>query len=106
MKKFLLNVLNSEGKISSKRLISLLAFLMLCIGFIANLFWDSTIDEHIYKSMEWIVEVGMGTIVAEKFGKRGSDSSTTPDTSATATDTTSSTPTPPTDEVIDEPSEN
>lgn len=89
MKKFLLNVLNSEGKISSKRLISTLAFLMLCIGFIANLFWDSTIDEHIFKSMEWIVEIGMGTIVAEKFGKK-----TTP------------TEKEPTDEVIDGSSEN
>ncbi len=92
MKKFFINVLSSEGKISSKRFISLLAFLMLCIGFIANLFWDSTVDEHIYKAMEWIVEVGMGTIVAEKFGSRGSSSS------SESTDTT-------TDEVIDEPSE-
>jgi len=95
MKKFLLNVLSSEGKISSKRLISLIAFLMLCIGFIANLFWDSTIDEHIYKAMEWVVEVGMGTIVAEKFGSKGSDS--------TSSDTSTSSET--TDEVIDEPSE-
>lgn len=92
MKKFLINVLSSDGKISSKRLISLLAFLMLCIGFIANLFWDSTVDEHIYKAMEWVVEVGMGAIVAERFGSKGSSTETT--------DTTTST-----DEVIDEPSE-
>jgi hypothetical protein len=69
MKKFLTSLLSSEGKVSTKRLISLLAFVMMCIGFIANLFWDFTIEEHIYKAMEWIVEIGMGTIVAERFGK-------------------------------------
>lgn len=68
MKKFLTSLLSSEGKISTKRLISLLAFVMMCVGFIANLFWDFTIEDHIYKAMEWIVEIGMGTIVAERFG--------------------------------------
>ena len=70
MKKYILSILKSDGKLSSKRLISLLAFFMMCIGFIANLFWGFKIEEHIYRSMEWIVEIGMGTIVAEKFGKK------------------------------------
>lgn len=70
MKKFIFSILKSDGKLSSKRLISLLAFIMMSLGFIANLFWDFTIEEHIYKSMEWVVEIGMGTIVAEKFGKK------------------------------------
>ena len=69
MEKFLKNLLNSKSGVSSKRLITIVAFLLLTIGFIANLFWDLTIDEHIYNSMEMIVEIGMGTIVAERFAR-------------------------------------
>ena len=75
MKKHFLNLLNSDGKLSSKRFISLLAFFMMCVGFLANLFWNFEIEEHIYRSMEWIVEIGMGTIVAEKFGKQRTNQS-------------------------------
>lgn len=70
MGKFLKSLLNSKTGISSKRLITIMAFLLLAIGFITNLFWDLTIDEHIYTSMQWIVEIGMGTIVAERFGRK------------------------------------
>ena len=69
MKKFWVKLLSRNGEISSKRFVTLVALLMLCIGFIADLFWDFKVDEVIYNSMETIVEIGMGTIVAEKFGK-------------------------------------
>lgn len=70
MKKFLLSILSSKSGVSSKRVITLLAFILMAIGFISNLFFTFKIDEHIYKSMEWIVEIGMGTIVAEKFSRK------------------------------------
>lgn len=64
-----MKLLSRNGEISSKRFLSLIGMLMLCIGFLANLFWDFKIDHDIYESMETLVEIGMGTIVAEKFGK-------------------------------------
>ena len=64
-----MKLLSRNGEISSKRFLSLIGMLMLCIGFLANLFWDFKIDHDIYSSMETLVEIGMGTIVAEKFGK-------------------------------------
>jgi hypothetical protein len=70
MKKYILNLLNSDGKLSSKRFITLFAFFMMCVGFTANLFWAFNVEEHMFRSMEMIVEIGMGTIVAEKFGKK------------------------------------
>jgi hypothetical protein len=70
MKKFLLSILSSKSGVSSKRVITLLAFILMAIGFISNLFFTFKIDEHVYKSMEWIVEIGMGTIVAEKFSRK------------------------------------
>lgn len=56
--------------ISSKRLITFLAFILCAIGFLANLFWGLKIDQPIYDSMMYIVLAGLGVIVAEKFTKK------------------------------------
>lgn len=76
MKKFFINCLSSDGKISSKRIVTLLAFLMMAIGFIANLFWNFDISENIYTSMEYIVLGGLGFTASEQFSTR----KTTPET--------------------------
>lgn len=69
MKEFINNCLNDGTKVSSKRVVTLLAFLMMSIGFIFNLFWDFTIDEFIYESMQWVVMIGLGATASEKFSK-------------------------------------
>lgn len=72
MKKFFINCVSSDGKVSSKRLVTLLAFLMMAIGFISNLFWKFTVDPTIYDSMKWIVIGGLGFTASEQFaGKNG-----------------------------------
>jgi hypothetical protein len=76
MKKFFINCLSSDGKISSKRMVTLLAFLMMAIGFLANLFWNFDISENIYTSMEYIVLGGLGFTASEQFSTR----KTTPET--------------------------
>ena len=73
MKKFFINCLSSDGKVSSKRLVTLLAFLMMCIGFLANLFWGKTIDTTIYDSMKWIVIGGLGFTASEQFANKNGD---------------------------------
>lgn len=77
MKKFLINLLSSNGKISSKRVITLLAFIMMSIGYIANLFWDCTLDPALNSSMEYITIAGLGFTASEKFATK-KDSSETP----------------------------
>jgi hypothetical protein len=69
MKKLMTSVLSSGGKISSKRFITLLAFLMMVIGFAANLFFDLTVEEFMYEAMVWIVLGGLGFTASEKFAK-------------------------------------
>jgi len=69
MKNFISSLLSDGGKISSKRLVTLLAFIMMSVGFIANLFWDFSIDRFIYESMQWIVMIGLGATASEKFSK-------------------------------------
>lgn len=71
MKKFWLSVLRSDGSISSKRLITLLAFALIVLGFVANMIWKFTIDAGIFDSVKWIVLGGLGFTASEQFsGKK------------------------------------
>ena len=63
-------MLSSDGKVSSKRLITFFAFLLLAVGFVANLFWNYKIDEFIYEAIEWIVMFGLGATASEQFSNR------------------------------------
>lgn len=73
MKRFISNCVSENGKVSSKRVVTLLAFVLMGVGFIANLFWDYTIDQYIYESMQWVVMVGLGATVTEKFSRYMTD---------------------------------
>jgi len=59
-----------DGSISSKRVVTSLAFLLCGIAFISNLFWGYKIDEFLYDSMSYIAMVGLGATVAEKFASK------------------------------------
>jgi hypothetical protein len=59
--------------LSSRRVITLLAFVLCSIAFLANLFWGFKIDQFIYESMMYIVLGGLGVIVAEKFTKKSKE---------------------------------
>jgi hypothetical protein len=69
MKKFVTEMFSSHGKVSSKRVVTLLAFLTMVIGFIVDLFSNNTVSENIYTSMEFIVIAGLGFTASERFAK-------------------------------------
>jgi hypothetical protein len=75
MKKFVTEMFSSHGKVSSKRVVTLLAFLTMVIGFIVDLFSNNTVSENIYTSMEFIVIAGLGFTASERFGKSKKDDS-------------------------------
>ena len=56
--------------ISSKRVVTFLAFLLCGIAFLANLFFGYKIDEFLYESMSYIAMTGLGVTVAEKFAPK------------------------------------
>jgi hypothetical protein len=58
-----------EG-ISSKRVVTLLAFILCTIAFIANLFWNLSIDDKIFEGMMYIAIAGLGFTASEKFTKK------------------------------------
>ena len=67
MREFFEKMLSSEGKISSKRFITFIAFGLIAIGFLVDLFTDFTISEDIYSGVEYIVIAGLGFTASERF---------------------------------------
>jgi hypothetical protein len=65
--------LTSDGKISSKRLITLFSFVLIAIGFISNLYFDLSVDKSIFESVQWIVLGGLGATASEKFSKKNKE---------------------------------
>ena len=59
-----------NNTISSKRVITVLAFVLCAVGFVSNLFWGFKIDPTVYNSMMYIVIAGLGFTGMEKFAPK------------------------------------
>ena len=59
-----------EGNPSSKRVITLLAFLLLATGFLAELFFEKKVNPQTFDVMMYIVLGGLGFTASEKFVKK------------------------------------
>ena len=69
---FVNKMLTSEGEtyISSKRVITFLAFVLLAVGFIAEMFFEKKVNPQTYEVMMYIVIGGLGFTASEKFVKK------------------------------------
>jgi len=63
----------TDDGISSKRVVTILAFIMCSAGFIGDLFWDLDVKDVIFESMMYIVVAGLGFTASEKFSKNKKD---------------------------------
>lgn len=61
--------ISSDG-ISSKRVVTFLAFVFCSIAFFANIFWGYQVDPHLYDGMMYIAIAGLGVTVAERFAHK------------------------------------
>jgi|LakMenEpi03Aug12_release.lakeMendotaPanAssembly.Ray.scaffolds.fasta_scaffold602743_3 hypothetical protein len=59
-----------DGSLSSRRVITFLAFVFCSIAFFANLFWGKKVDSFMFEGMMYIAIAGLGVTVAEKFSNR------------------------------------
>ena len=68
---FIISMLSdgTNGTVSSKRVVTLLAFLMCAYGFVAMIN-GYHVDPKIYDSMMYIVVAGLGFTASEKFTKK------------------------------------
>ena len=66
---FIIKALSGEGEQnpSSKRLITFLAFILLAIGFIAELFFERKLNPQTFDAIMYIVLGGLGFTASEKF---------------------------------------
>lgn len=65
MFEFISKLLSSSDEVSSKRVVTILAMLMICAAFLLNMFFDVTVDEYLYDSMLYIVISGLGFTASE-----------------------------------------
>ena len=60
----------TNGSVSSKRVVTLLAFLMCSIAFMVDLLTAYKAEPHLFDSMMYIVIAGLGFTASEKFAKK------------------------------------
>lgn len=56
--------------ISSKRVITLLAFILCSVSFVADQFWLHPADQNLFDSMIYLVIAGLGFTASEKFARK------------------------------------
>ena len=59
-----------DRQTSSKRFITLIAFVLLSIAFISNIFFEIPLQEFIFDGMMYLVAAGLGFTTLEKFSKK------------------------------------
>jgi hypothetical protein len=59
-----------NGTISSKRVITFMAFLLCALEFVCELFFGLDIKPHTLDAMMYIVIAGLGLTASEKFAKK------------------------------------
>lgn len=69
---FVSKMLTAEGEeyLSSKRVITFLAFILLALGFVAEMFFEKKVNPQTYEIMMYIVLGGLGFTASEKFVKK------------------------------------
>lgn len=74
MKVFLKKLLGTNTEVSSKRLISLIAIIMIVITWAVDLFTDMVISEFIWTGLLTILGTGIGTVaLTDIFGNNKKD---------------------------------
>lgn len=61
---------DDSNKLSSKRVITFMAFILVSAAFISNLYFNLTIDDTMYNGMIQIVWAGLGVVVGEHLLKK------------------------------------
>jgi hypothetical protein len=58
------------GGISSKRVITFIAFLLCCVAFLFNVFGEIPLQKYIWDGMLYLVGAGLGFSTIEHFSKK------------------------------------
>ena len=70
MKDFLKKMLNDvDGNPSSKRVITLVSFLLVAFGYVSNIFFHIPLKDFIFEGVLWLTGAGLGFTTLEHFKK-------------------------------------
>ena len=61
---------DGNGSPSSKRWVAMIATVLVVVGYIANLFWDQTVEQFMFDAVMYIVIASLGITGAEKFAPK------------------------------------
>lgn len=61
---------DGNGNPSSKRWVAMIATILVVVGYIANLFWDYTVEQFMFDAVMYIVIASLGITGAEKFAPK------------------------------------
>ena len=64
-------IADSDGAVSSKRVVTFLCVLAMLVTWGGNLFYGLQITEFIFEGLMYIIIVGLGVATAEKFTRKG-----------------------------------
>ena len=67
---YLKDMMSDGGNPSTKRMVAVVSTILIATGYIANLFWDYTIEEFIFNGVMYIVIGTLGITGAEKFATK------------------------------------
>jgi len=67
---YIKDMMSDGGVPSTKRWVAVVATLLIAIGYIANLFWDYTIEEFIFNGVMYIVIGTLGITGVERFAPK------------------------------------
>ncbi len=66
-------IAEGDGKLSNKRIITLLSTVMLVVAFVSNVFMGKHIDDNILNAIMFVIIGGMGITGMEKFAPKITD---------------------------------
>ena len=64
---------SDDGSVSSKRVVTMLAFAMCGIAFMVDLFTEYKAEPHLFDSMMYIAIAGLGFTASEKFAPKNKE---------------------------------
>ena len=67
---YIKDMMSDGGVPSTKRWVAVVSTILIATGYIANLFWDYTIEEFIFNGVMYIVIGTLGITGAEKFAPK------------------------------------
>lgn len=70
MKEFFKKVLSDvDGNPSSKRLITMISFVLVAFGYVSNIFFDIPLKDFVFEGVLWLTAAGLGFSTLEHFKK-------------------------------------